>query len=272
MAGRNREVMARANVAKRVVQPATVRASDSAFKATRKSALIAPRPPAKRSRETRAARRERALRILRGLRALYPAAECALHHHGPYELLVAVILSAQCTDQRVNLVTPALFARYPDPAALAAAKPADVETLIRSTGFFRNKTKNLIAMAQRVMSEFGGQIPCEMGALLTLAGVARKTANCILGTSYGKNDGVVVDTHVGRLAVRLRLLTSAKDDKDAVRIERDLMPLFPQESWTFLAHALIDHGRAICTARAPKCSRCRLAPDCPSAFRGANHE
>ena len=229
--------------------------------------VAAPRPSAKRSRETIAARRERAIRILALLREMYPDADCALHHRSAYELIVAVILSAQCTDQRVNMVTPALYQRYPNPAALAAADPDELESMIRSTGFFRNKTKNLIAMAQRVESEFRGNIPDDMDALLSLSGVARKTANCVLGTWYEKNEGVVVDTHVGRLAVRLRLQVSAKDDKDAVKIERDLMALFPQESWTYLAHALIQHGRLVCTARAPKCSRCRLAPDCPSAFK-----
>ncbi len=224
-----------------------------------------PRPRAKRSRENGQARRERALRILAGLRALYPQADCALHHRSAYELLVATILSAQCTDERVNQVTPGLFRLYPDAAALAGADPAELEAVIRSTGFFRNKAKNLIGMAQRVMAEHGGAIPETMEALLSLPGVARKTANCVLGTWYGKNEGVVVDTHVGRLALRLRLLTRGKNDKDAVKIEQDLMELFPRESWTYLSHALIEHGRRVCTARSPKCGACRLAADCPSA-------
>lgn len=223
------------------------------------------RPKVKRTRESAAARSDRASRILQQLMQLYPDAECALDHRSAYELLAAVILSAQCTDERVNMVTPALFKQYPDPTALAAADQADVEDLIRSTGFFRNKAKNLIGMAQRVVTEYDGQIPDTMDDLLTLPGVARKTANCILGTWFGKNDGIVVDTHVGRLALRLRLLKTARDDKDAVKIEQDLMKLFPQESWTYLSHALILHGRAICTARKPNCNNCKLAPDCPSA-------
>ena len=231
----------------------------------------APRPAARRSRETAAARKARAARILHALRSTCADADCALHHRSAYELLVAVILSAQCTDERVNKVTPAVFLRYPDVAALAAAEATDLESLIRSTGFFRNKARNLIGMAQRVVRDLNGEIPDGMDALLLLPGVARKTANCILGTWYKKNVGVVVDTHVGRLALRLRLLTSARDDKDAVKIESDLMALFPQESWTWLAHALIHHGRQICIARKPRCEKCPLAADCPSAAvdRGA---
>ena len=227
----------------------------------------AARPKASRSRESAAARAARALRILRALRETYPRADCALRHAGAYELLVATILSAQCTDQRVNLVTPNLFRRYPDAAALAAADASELEAMIRSTGFFRNKTKSLLGMARRVVEEHGGAIPDTMDALLTLPGVARKTANCVLGTWFGKNVGVVVDTHVGRLAQRLRLLATARDDKDAVRIEQDLTRLFPQESWTYLAHALIEHGRRVCVARRPKCDACPLAADCPSAGR-----
>jgi endonuclease-3 len=225
----------------------------------------AARPRVKRSRETAGARGARALRILSRLRETYPDADCALRHGSAYELLAATILSAQCTDQRVNLVTPALFHRYPDPKALAAAAQEDLEGLIRSTGFFRNKAKSLIGMAQRVVGHFGGDIPASMEELLTLPGVARKTANCVLGTWFNQNEGVVVDTHVGRLALRLRLLTTAQNDKDAVKIERDLMELFPRESWAYLSHALIEHGRQICTARNPACPNCPLAADCPSA-------
>lgn len=223
------------------------------------------RPAAKRSRESQAARRERAEAILSALRATYPEADCALHHGSAYELLVAVILSAQCTDERVNMVTPDLFKRCPTPAALAAIEPAELEGLIRSTGFYRNKAKNLIGMAQQVMADHGGEIPDAMAALLALPGVARKTANCILGTWFGKQEGIVVDTHVGRLALRLRLLTSARDDKDAVKIEQDLMPLFAPASWTYLSHALICHGREVCKARGPACVRCSLSEYCPSA-------
>lgn len=168
------------------------------------------------------------------------------------------------------MVTPKLFARYPDAAALASADAAELEELIKSTGFYRNKTKSLIGMGRRVQDEFGGRVPDTMEELLTLPGVARKTANCVLGTWFGKNEGIVVDTHVGRLALRLKLLTTARDDKDAVKIENDLRELFPREAWTFLSHALIEHGRRICTARAPKCEQCPLAADCPSASVAAD--
>jgi len=225
----------------------------------------AARPAARRTRESKDARRQRAFRILRELKRLYPESDCALKHADAYQLLVATILSAQCTDERVNVVTPDLFRRYPDAEALAAAKSDELEALIRSTGFFRNKAKNLIGMAQAVCRDHAGEIPNTMAALLELPGVARKTANCVLGTWFGINEGVVVDTHVGRLALRLRLLTSAKNDKDAVRIERDLMELFPSEAWTYLSHALIDHGRSVCGARKPRCDECALADECPSS-------
>jgi endonuclease III len=228
-------------------------------------APVKPRPSVPKSREGQAARRARAERLLAELRAEYPHADCALHHRSAYELLVATILSAQCTDERVNQVTPALFRRVPAPPALAAIEQAELEDLIRSTGFFRNKAKALIGMGQRVVADHGGEIPETMGELLKLPGVARKTANCVLGTWYHENEGIVVDTHVGRLGLRLGLLTSAKNDKDAVKIEQDLMELFPRESWTFLAHALILHGRQVCQARKPKCGECRLAADCPAA-------
>lgn len=191
-----------------------------------------------------------------------------MRHASAYQLLVATILSAQCTDVRVNLVTPGLFARYPDARALAAADSAELEEIIRSTGFFRNKARNLIGMARRVCEVYGGDIPATMDDLLTLPGVARKTANCVLGTWFRKNEGIVVDTHVGRLAQRLDLLESARNGKDAVRIERDLMTLIPREDWTWISHALIDHGRAICIARKPRCRVCPIAGDCPSAGIG----
>lgn len=225
------------------------------------------RASAPRAAETDLVRRARAARILAALRAGYPAATCALRHDSALQLLVATILSAQCTDERVNMVTPDLFRRYPDAAALAAAEPADLEAAIRSTGFFRNKAKSLLGMARLLCAEFGGRVPDTMEGLLRLPGVARKTANCVLGTWYGKNLGIVVDTHVGRLALRLGLTTSARDSKDAEKIERDLMELFPQEWWTYLAHALIWHGREVCTARKPQCERCPLSLDCPSAGR-----
>jgi endonuclease-3 len=230
-----------------------------------KPAKSGKRSPAQPTQEGPSARQQRALRILKGLRAGYPDADCALRHNSAYELLVATILSAQCTDERVNMVTPELFRRYPHPAALATAQPDDLEALIRSTGFFRNKTKSLLGMAQTICERFDGEVPQTMDDLLTLPGVARKTANCVLGTWFRHNVGVVVDTHVGRVALRLGLSDNARDDKDAVRIERDLMDLFPRRSWTYLAHALIWHGRRVCAARRPKCGECVLMKDCPSA-------
>jgi endonuclease-3 len=216
-------------------------------------------------RESSAARQARAARLLARLRETYPDARCALHHDSALKLLVATILSAQCTDERVNQVTPGLFRRYPDARALADADPADLEAAIRSTGFFRNKTKSLRGMARMLCDEFAGQVPNTMEDLLRLPGVARKTANCVLGTWFGKNEGIVVDTHVGRLAERLALAPRARNSKDAERIEQDLMELFPRESWTYLAHALMQHGREVCPARKPKCGECPLAEDCPSA-------
>jgi len=237
-------------------------------RAKRKPAAKRPSPkcPApKRPRESEAGRAARAGRLLAALQAAYPDATCALRHDSALKLLVATILSAQCTDERVNMVTPDLFRRYPDARALAEADPAELEAAIRSTGFFRNKTKSLLGMARLVCDEFGGQVPDTMEALLRLPGVARKTANCVLGTWFGRNVGIVVDTHVGRIAERLRLAPSAKGSKDAEKIERDLMAVFPQDTWTWLAHALIEHGRRVCTARKPACANCSLAADCPSA-------
>ena len=233
----------------------------------RESPRAAKRSKSARPRETATKRQSRAERLLVKLETAYPQALCALHHGSAFELLVATILSAQCTDERVNLVTPNLFRRYPDVRALADADPAELEAAIRSTGFFRNKTKSLLGMSRMVCDEFGGRVPDTMDELLRLPGVARKTANCVLGTWYGQNVGVVVDTHVGRLAQRLGLATTARDSKDAEQIERELMALFPQSTWTYLAHALIQHGRQICLARKPKCSNCPLAEDCPAAFQ-----
>jgi endonuclease-3 len=201
--------------------------------------------------------------LLDRLLALYPDAHCALDFTNAFELLCATILSAQCTDKRVNLVTPALFARYPDAAALASAKPEEVEELIRSTGFFRSKAKSLIGMATGLMERHGGEVPADMDALTALPGVGRKTANVILGNAFGRNDGIVVDTHVTRLSARLGLTT----ESDAVKIEQALLPLFPQERWTILSHLLIEHGRQICDTRAPRCGECVLSDVCPSALR-----
>jgi endonuclease-3 len=193
----------------------------------------------------------------------YPDAHCALDFTSAFELLCATILSAQCTDKRVNMVTPALFARYPDAASLAAAKQEDVEELIKSTGFFRNKAKSLIGMASALVERHGGEVPADMEALVVLPGVGRKTANVILGNAFGRNDGIVVDTHVTRLSNRLALT----GESDAVKIEQALIPLFPRERWTMLSHLLIEHGRQVCDAKAPRCGACFLADVCPSALR-----
>lgn len=189
----------------------------------------------------------------------YPAAHCALNHANAFELLIATILSAQCTDERVNKVTPSLFKRFPTAALLAAASQDETESIIRSTGFFRNKAKNIIGAARVITEQFGGRVPDTMDELLLLPGVARKTANVVLGNAYGKNEGVVVDTHVSRLSHRLGLTKHT----DPVKIERDLAKLFPRENWTMLAHLLIHHGRAICDARKPRCNTCPLATYCP---------
>ena len=199
--------------------------------------------------------------ILSLLKELYPDARCALEYRNAYELLCATILSAQCTDVRVNLVTPTLFSRYPTPFELARAEPADVEEIIKSTGFFRNKTKSLIGMAQAVVADHNGEIPRTMEELRRLPGVGRKTANVVLGNAYNINEGVTVDTHVGRLSGRLGL----SKEQDPVKIEQDLMRLFPQEDWGLLSHLLIFHGRQVCIARRPRCAECILARLCPSA-------
>ncbi len=184
-----------------------------------------------------------------------------MDYRSPFELICATILSAQCTDVRVNLVTPVLFARYPTPEALARARPKDVEEIIKPTGFFRNKTKSLIGMAQALVADHGGQVPRTMEELRRLPGVGRKTANVVLGNAYGINEGVTVDTHVARLSRRLGL---TRQD-DPVKIEQDLMPLFPRDDWALLSHLLIFHGRQICLARRPRCAECVLADVCPSA-------
>jgi endonuclease III len=217
----------------------------------RRSPLPAPRSPLP----------QRATEIYDRLAARYPDARCALDHRNAFELLVATILSAQCTDKRVNMVTPALFARYPDARALAAARQEDVEALVKSTGFYRNKAKNVIAMANALVDRHGGEVPPVMDALTTLPGVGRKTANVILGNAFGRDEGIVVDTHVARVSQRLGLAVS----DDPVKIEQALMPLFPRERWTMLAHLFIEHGRQICEARKPKCEVCPLNDLCPSS-------
>jgi endonuclease-3 len=203
-----------------------------------------------------------ALEIISLLKAAYPTARCALEHKNAYELLAATILSAQCTDVRVNLVTPVLFARYPTPFELARAEPADVEEIIKSTGFFRNKTRSLIGMAQAVVADHGGEVPRTMAELRKLPGVGRKTANVVLSNAYGTNEGVTVDTHVTRLS---RLLGLTRE-VDPVRIEDDLMRLYPREDWGLLSHLLIFHGRQVCIARRPRCGECVLARLCPSSL------
>jgi len=199
--------------------------------------------------------------ILDRLKHAYPDARCALDHRNAFELLVATILSAQTTDVRVNLVTPKLFSRYPNAAALARARQADVEAIIKSTGFFRNKARSIIGMAQAVVADHGGKVPGTMDELLTLPGVGRKTANVVLGNAFGLNEGVVVDTHVARLSKLLGLTRQT----DPVKIEQALMKLFPRDDWALLSHLLIFHGRRVCIARRPKCGECVLADLCPSA-------
>jgi len=211
------------------------------------------------ARESVGERRERAEKVLEHLHRLYPDSKTALDWTTPFELLVATILSAQCTDVRVNIVTPALFRAFPDAAAMAEASQEELEELVRTTGFFRNKAKNIRGAAQAIMEQHGGQVPETMEELLALPGVARKTANCVLGTAFSNAVGVVVDTHVGRIARRMGFTR----EHDPVKVERDLMKLFPRRDWVYLSHSWIDHGRAVCTARRAHCQRCEMAVDCP---------
>ena len=204
---------------------------------------------------------ERAREIYDRLVEHYPDAKCALDYRTPYQLLVATILSAQCTDKRVNMVTPALFKRYRTPAAMADANPEELEEMIKSTGFYRNKTKSLVGMSRALVERHRGRVPEELDALVKLPGVGRKTANVVLGNAFDLNEGVVVDTHVARLSQRLGFTRQT----DPVKIEQDLMRLFPSERWTMLAHLLIEHGRRICVARKPKCESCFLNDVCPSS-------
>jgi endonuclease III len=212
--------------------------------------------------KTRATQRKaKAKKILARLRRAYPDANCALQHKSALELLVATILSAQSTDARVNMVTPALFATYPAARDYATANPAELEQAIHSTGFFRNKTKSIIGMAQALVERHHGEVPDTMDALVQLPGVGRKTANVVLGTWFGKNDGVVVDTHVQRLSTLLGLTKETSPEK----IERDLMALVPRGRWTWFSHTLILHGRRVCIARRPKCEECVVSQWCPSS-------
>ena len=203
---------------------------------------------------------ERVAEILKRLDEAYPDAVCALHHKSPWELLVATILSAQCTDVRVNMVTPELFRRFPTPAAMMKAKLPELEELIKTTGFFRNKAKSIKGAAEKITNEFGGVVPQTLAELITVPGAARKTANVVLGVSYGKAEGVVVDTHVFRIAHRLGL---AKGDT-AQKVEQELMQVLPKDHWIRFSHQIIHHGRTVCDARKPKCNVCTLETLCHS--------
>jgi endonuclease-3 len=229
--------------------------------ASRRPAPDAAAPtPAPRPRSA-AARLALATEIQRRLSEAYPDAHCELDHRNAFELAVATVLSAQCTDKRVNMVTPELFRRWPTPAALAEASLEEIEDVIRSTGFYRNKAKSIQGLARALMADHGGEVPADMDALVVLPGIGRKTANVVLGNAFGLNEGVVVDTHVARLSARFGLTR----ETDAVRIERALMPLFARETWAQLSHLLIWHGRRVCDARRPRCGDCLLNDICPSA-------
>ena len=208
--------------------------------------------------KTAAERKERIANILAILAEMYPNAVCALHHRNPWELLVATILSAQCTDKRVNEVTPGLFTKYPTPQDFAAVAPEVLAQDIRSTGFFNNKAKSIVGAARKVVGEFGGEVPRTIEELLTVPGAARKTANVVLGTAYGIASGIVVDTHVQRISARLDLTR----ETDPVKIEQDLIKIVPKDQWIAFSHRVILHGRALCVARNPKCAECRLNPLC----------
>ena len=217
-----------------------------------------PQMPARRTLSPLTRMRRRVRRLLNGLAHLHPDAVCALHFDGPLQLLVATILSAQCTDRRVNMVTPALFARYPDARAFATAKREELEQMIQSTSFFRSKARHIIACCQELVAKHGGQVPATMDELVPLAGVGRKTANVVLGNAFAV-PGIPVDTHLARLSQRMGLTIHT----DPVKIERDLMLIVPKKEWTMLGHRMIQHGRMICHARRPLCEQCDLAKVCP---------
>jgi endonuclease-3 len=220
--------------------------------------------PVARKKKTAAAVRgadpRRVRKILAGLDKDYPEATCALHHDNAFELLIATILSAQCTDERVNKVTPDLFRKYPTPKDFAVADPRELEQEIRSTGFYRNKAKSILGASKRIVEEYGGKVPGTMDEMLTLSGVARKTANVVLGTAFGIASGVVVDTHVQRISQRLDLTKNS----DPKKIEQDLMRAVPKDRWILFSHQVILHGRRVCQARRPKCSECVLEKVCYS--------
>ncbi len=219
-----------------------------------------PKPAARRlGAAPNAKRKTQTARVLAHLKADYPDATCALENESPFELLIATILSAQCTDERVNMVTPELFRRWPTAEAMATAPIESLEKVIQSTGFFRNKAKNIKAASQGIVERHNGQVPRDMDAMIALAGVGRKTANVVLGTAYGLATGVVVDTHVARLSKRLGLTAHT----DPTKIEQDLMQLLPRSEWVDFAHRMIHHGRQICTARKPKCPQCSMNSFCP---------
>ena len=205
------------------------------------------------------ATKRQAAKVLRRLKADYPEAPCALVHKTPFQLLIATILSAQCTDERVNLVTKDLFKAYPNPAAFAAAPLKDIEQAVKSTGFFRNKAKNIKACSTGLLENHNGKLPRDLESLVKLAGVGRKTANVVLGTAYGLATGVVVDTHVGRLSRRMGLT----EEKDPVKVERDLMQILPKKEWIEFSHRMIHHGRKVCSARRPDCQQCSMKKFCP---------
>lgn len=206
-------------------------------------------------------KKDRVLQVLGLLKKYYPHAHCALHHENPFELLLATVLSAQCTDERVNQVTPLLFKKYPTPDNLAVAKQSDIEKIIHSTGFYKNKAKNLIGLAQKIVNEHAGQVPKKLEALVDLPGVGRKTANVVLGNAFQIISGIVVDTHVSRLSQRLGWTKKT----DPLGIEKDLQKFIPHEDWIMISHYLIEHGRTVCKARKPQCTHCFLVEYCPSS-------
>ena len=253
--GRKDEAPAKARIAKPAPAP-------------RKPGPKPPKPATRFARKAASASKgynplatERVSEILKRLDERYPDATCALHHNSAWELLVATILSAQCTDVRVNVVTPILFEKYPTPDAFASLQPEELEDGIRSTGFFRNKSKSIVGAARKLIRDFGGEVPRTMDELLEIPGVARKTANVVLGTWYRIADGVVVDTHVQRISRRLELTKN----EDPQKIEQDLMKVIPREKWILFSHQVIHHGRALCIARNPKCADCPLENLCHAA-------
>ena len=262
-------------------QPLSQKRPKAAQDASRARARGAPEPPARstllpqrtspsgptsmkpaRAPRSRAALQAHATESYARLKAAHPDAHCELDYRTPLELLVATILSAQCTDKRVNMVTPELFRRYPTVRALAAARQEEMEEVVKTTGFFRNKAKSIIAMANALLERHGGEVPSDMAALVALPGVGRKTANVILGNAFSINEGIVVDTHVARVSQRLALTK----ETDPVKIEEDLVRLYPREEWAMFSHVLIFHGRRICDARRPECERCVARDICPASL------